>query len=135
MGDQCPALAQAKYGFHIRGDTYGSNRLMDTLLSGSVPLFTNATVQQEILPDFIPWAHLGYDVDITSEAALKADLSKLLAQSPDEYARKLKTIQHYRPYLDHTQSGQFDLYMAHFALQLGLQSSVRSIDPQATEQS
>jgi hypothetical protein len=37
-GSQCPNLAQAKYGFHVRGDKLGSNRLADTLLSGTVPI-------------------------------------------------------------------------------------------------
>ena len=40
-GKQCPALAQARMGLHIRGDNLGSNRLMDTLLSETVPVFTD----------------------------------------------------------------------------------------------
>jgi hypothetical protein len=33
-GSQCPALGQARLGFHVRGDSISANRLFDTLLSG-----------------------------------------------------------------------------------------------------
>lgn len=35
---ECPALSRAKFGFHMKGDTFGSNRLMNTLLSNTVPI-------------------------------------------------------------------------------------------------
>merc|ERR1719502_782394 len=53
-GDQCPALASARFGFHVRGDTFGSSRLIDTILSGTVPIFT-AKEQYDILPPILPW--------------------------------------------------------------------------------
>ena len=34
-GSQCPALGQARLGFHVRGDSISANRLFDTLLSGN----------------------------------------------------------------------------------------------------
>ena len=53
-GRQCPALAEARIGLHLRGDTLGSSRLMDILLSNSVPVMTEEQ-QYDILPPFLPW--------------------------------------------------------------------------------
>jgi hypothetical protein len=36
-GQQCPTLSNSRFGFHVRGDSYGANRLADTLLSNTVP--------------------------------------------------------------------------------------------------
>ena len=54
QGQQCPALAQARMGLHIRGDTFGSNRLMDMLTTDTVPVVTQQQ-QYHILPPFFPW--------------------------------------------------------------------------------
>ena len=62
-GPQCPVLASARLGFHVRGDTYGSNRLIDTLISDVVPIFT-APEQYAILPPFLPWRQIGPLVDV-----------------------------------------------------------------------
>lgn len=123
-GGQCPALGQARYGFHARGDTFGSNRLMDTLLSKSVPLFTHPE-QYKILPDLgegvLPWQDLSYFVNVSSRASFEGSLKSLLSKSDDEYQQMQQNIAHYQHILDHRQGGQFDAYMTHFAKLLDIQ--------------
>ena len=62
---QCEALAGAKFGFHVEGDTLGANRVMDLLLSDIVPLFTDPR-QYDILPfqDQIPWKLLSDEISM-----------------------------------------------------------------------
>jgi len=125
-GPQCPALAQAKYGFHAPGDTLGANRLMDTLLSDTVPIFTNA-MQYDILPDFIPWRNMSHLVPMTwkvpddtiTRQRFYNDIERILNESDSEYQQKRQIIADYRHLLDVRQPYQFDMYMHNFALKLG----------------
>jgi hypothetical protein len=79
-GDQCPALAESEFGFHVRGDTYGSNRLMDTILSTSIPIFTQQK-QYSIIPDWINWEKVSYFVPVHSEKSFFSGLNKILNDS------------------------------------------------------
>jgi Exostosin family len=119
-GQQCPALGQARYGFHLRGDTWGSNRLIDTLLSDVVPLLESVE-QILILPDFVPWLDLVYLVDVSSEANFHISMHGLLAKRDEEYQEKLANITMYKDIFDHTKGRQFDLYMKWFAQKLELE--------------
>eukprot|EP00980_Cylindrotheca_fusiformis_P031335 scaffold26197_cov201-Cylindrotheca_fusiformis.AAC.1 len=65
-GAQCPALAQSKFGLHAPGDTWGSQRLMDTILSGSVPIFTHVN-QYEIAGHWIDWSQLSYYLPVHND--------------------------------------------------------------------
>ena len=110
-GPQCPALAEAKYGFHIRGDTFGSNRLMDTILSGTVPIFTRRK-QYDILPSWIDWSQLSYFVDMASlrqETFLTA-LDEIL-KDHDGYQHRLRAVLQNRRLFDWTTLVPFDTYM------------------------
>jgi Exostosin family len=66
FGAQCPTLAQAKFGFHVRGDQLGSNRLADTVLSGTVPIFS-LKKQFDVLPSWIDWDSLTYFADVSKD--------------------------------------------------------------------
>jgi hypothetical protein len=114
QGTQCPSLGQSKYGFHARGDTWSSQRLMDTLISGTVPLFTSEE-QYKILPDFIPWRDLSYLINVSSYQAFSNDLRDILRRPESEYQDKLRRIAQYRDVLDYTKKGPLELYMAKFA--------------------
>jgi len=118
-GDMCPALAESRFGFHPRGDTWGSNRLLDTLLSGTVPIYTGVW-QYGILPQDIgiPWKELGYYVSVSSRKSFEEGLQQLLNTTEEEYQAKLDLIAQYRPLLDHTQVYQFDAFMAKFAKEI-----------------
>ena len=131
-GPQCPALAQAKYGFTAEGDTMGANRPMDTLLSGTVVLFTHE-LQYQVLPDFLPWRNMSYFLpvsswkevhNITTQERFEADLQQLLRLPDDDYQKKRQTIAATRHLLDATQPYQLDLYLHQFALRLGLYNEV-----------
>lgn len=119
-GPQCPALAQARYGFHPRGDTWGSNRVLDTVLARTVPLFTDAR-QYDLLPPFVPWRELSYLVNVTDRQVFLQDLQRILSKPKADYDAKRKVIDQYQYLFDHTQIYQFDAYMATFAQRLGLQ--------------
>lgn len=113
-GDQCPAVAQAKYGFHPRGDTLGSNRIMDLVLSRTVPLFTNP-VQYDILPNFVPWRKLSYLVNVSTKLKFEESVTYVLLRPESEYEEKLRWIDEHLYIFDHTRIYQFDAYMAEFA--------------------
>lgn len=120
-GKQCPALARAKYGFHVRGDTWGSNRLMDTMLSHSVPLFTSHE-QYKILPPFFPWREVSYLVNISSKDKFLESINHILSRPQSEYLEKIQVIKDNIHILDHKRPYQFDLHMADLARKLGLQT-------------
>jgi beta-1,3-galactosyltransferase 2 len=113
-GEQCQALSRAKYGFHARGDTFGSNRLMDTLLSGTVPLFTDEK-QYEILPNFMPWKNMSYFVNVSSFEEFSKSLEEILMQPEYLYGDKQKLIAEYRDWFNYSSGVPFDRYMAGFA--------------------
>jgi Exostosin family len=118
-GPQCPALAQARYGFHLRGDTWGSNRLMDTLLTGVVPLIESME-QIQILPDFVPWLDFVYLIDVSSEEKFHTSLEAILTKGDSEYQEKIANITMHRDLFNHMKGRQFDLYMNWFAKMLEL---------------
>ena len=57
--DECGSVTKARYTLHLRGDTWSSNRPIDALVSGSIPMFVSQE-QYEILPDFLPWKDITY---------------------------------------------------------------------------
>ncbi|CAB9530692.1 exostosin family [Seminavis robusta] len=118
-GNQCPALGEARFGFHARGDTWGSNRLIDTLLSGAIPLITSPQ-QIQILPDFVPWEEVTYQVDVASAAAFDASLQSILQKPEQELEEKLTNISKHLDIFNHKKGRQFDLYMHRFAQLLEL---------------
>ena len=120
QGDQCPALAQAKYGFHPRGDTWGSNRVIDSLLSRTIPLFTDHR-QYALLPQFVPWKELSYLVNVTTRSAFQDSMNEILARPASEYKKKRRLIEDYMHLFNHRQIYQFDAYLAEFAKRLSLQ--------------
>jgi Exostosin family len=116
-GSQCPALAQAKYGFHVRGDKLGSNRLADTILSGSVPIFTLED-QYKVLPQWIDWSQLSYlaRADMGRDVFLQ-DMEEILRD--DSYAEKLQNVLANRDVLDWKNLDAlvpFDMYLYQLSL-------------------
>ena len=108
------SISYAKYGFHVRGDTYGSSRLISTLISNTVPIFTDIR-QYEILPYFIPWHKISVFVNISSFDAFQQSMDSLLSQPESFYREKLSNIQQYHDIFDFTTIFPFDRYMSEFA--------------------
>lgn len=62
-GAQCPFLAQSRVGFHPRGDTFSANRLIDTILTGTIPIFT-LKEQYFSHQSFIDWNKLSIFIEM-----------------------------------------------------------------------
>jgi hypothetical protein len=115
-GDQCPVLAQSRFGFHVRGDTFGANRLFDTILSGTIPIFTFKE-QYDILPQWIDWKSFSYFVNITTEEAFIKSLDRILVDT-EGYIKKLQNVLQHRDILDWHSGLPFDMFMYDFQRQL-----------------
>ena len=115
-GHQCPGLAQARFGFHVRGDTYGANRLMDTILSGTIPIFTMKE-QYDILPDWIRWDDFSYFADVTDKSAFLATLDDIVNNQP-LYEQKMANLMANRDLYDWQTPFPFDTYMYMFLSQI-----------------
>jgi len=125
-GQQCPALAQTRYGFHVRGDTWGSNRLMDTILSSTVPIFTSPE-QYKILPDWIDWKVLSVEVNLTSKDEFQKGLDPIIKDMDGSlYQEKLQHVVSNRDLLDWRSGIPFDAYMYMFQRKL----FPKSVDPE-----
>lgn len=117
-GEQCPSLAQSKFGFHTRGDTFGSNRLFDTILSGTVPIFTRKE-QYDILPNWIDWNQLSFYVPISnvSQSNFVSQLREL-TRNKTEYNQKYRSVLQHRELLDWKTCYPFDMYLYQLQAQL-----------------
>ncbi len=123
MGNMCPSLANAKLGFHVRGDTPSSSRLFDTILSGTVPIFT-LKKQYHVLPAWIDWKKISYfmDMQTLNETQFVNELSAIL-QDNKTYQRKLELLLANRHLFDWTGLYPFDTYM--YMLQAHLYPDLR----------
>ena len=123
-GDQCPVLAQFRFGFHVRGNTFGANRLFDTMLSGTVPIFTFKE-QYDVLPRWVDWESLSYFTNITTEEAFTESLDRILADTGG-YKKKLHFFLQHRDMLDWHAGLPFDMFMCDFQRQLFPESDERN---------
>jgi hypothetical protein len=136
-GKRCPAMAESKFGFHAAGDTWGSQRLMDTILSGTVPIFTHLN-QYEIAGKWIDWSQLSYylpvhndsshsspDLSVTRhsvrpQATQEVFMKRLqdILNDTEGYARRHKAVVEHIPLFDYTTLYPFDTYMYLFQAEL-----------------
>eukprot|EP00977_Amphora_coffeiformis_P008953 scaffold2029_cov181-Amphora_coffeaeformis.AAC.2 len=115
-GDQCPSLAQSRFGFHVRGDTYGANRLIDTILSGTVPVFTMKE-QYDVLPDWIRWDDFSYFADVNNKESFLQTLDEIISDTA-LYEQKYAALMENRELFDWTSNVPFDTYMYMFMAQI-----------------
>ena len=126
-GTQCPALGQAKFGFHVRGDTWGSNRLMDLLLSGTVPIFTHQE-QYNVLCDWIDWKRLSFYLplkDIPKE--LFWEKLQTILNDEEGYQQRYETILASRHLFDHETIFPFDQFMHRLQIEIYPETKHRAI--------
>merc|ERR1712060_145484 len=102
-----------KYGFHVEGDSFGASRLIDLLLNGVVPIFTQPE-QYAILPYWIPFKHLSYFADVKSKSSFMNSLKDIIV-SENEYKMKHDAILEFKELFDHESGIPFNMYMFHFA--------------------
>jgi len=112
--DFCSNIGHGKYGFHVKGDSFGSSRLIDLLLNGVVPIFTDQK-QYSILPHWIPFKQLSYFADVKSEMSFMNSIRKIIANEDDECKIKHDAILQFQELFDHETGVPFDMYMYHFA--------------------
>jgi hypothetical protein len=105
-GQQCSALADAQFGFHTRGDTFGSSRLMDTLLSGTVPIFTRME-QYQCLPKWINWTAISYFVPLSSQTNFSTALNNVIRDKKG-YQERYQAVLENRKLFDWTTMFPFD---------------------------
>jgi hypothetical protein len=108
-GQQCPTLSNSRFGFHVRGDSYGANRLADTLLSGTVPIFTMKE-QYSTVPDWFDWDKLSYFADVTNKSSFLASINSILADK-EGYQMRLQNVLNDRDLFDWRTEAPFDTYM------------------------
>jgi hypothetical protein len=108
-GQQCPTLSNSRFGFHVRGDSYGANRLADTLLSGTVPIFTMKE-QYTTVPEWFDWDKISYFADVTNQTSFLASINSILADKKG-YERRLQNILNDRDLFDWRTEAPFDTYM------------------------
>jgi hypothetical protein len=116
IGPQCPALAQAKFGFHARGDTPGSNRPMDAILSRTIPIFTDLE-QYTVLPQWIDWNALSYFCHVSNRTVFFSDLHRI-THNETLYQQKLQTLMRNMDLFDYDTMVPFDTYMYMFQVTL-----------------
>lgn len=104
----CPTLSRSRLGLHMRGDTFGSNRLMDTFLSETIPVFTHRT-QYSILPPFFPWRTMGALADTSTRDRFLRSLVAIQGRVHEIDARNASTL------LDWSLPHLFERYMEAFA--------------------
>ena len=81
-GDQCPHLSNALLGFHPRGDGWSSNRLFDTLISGTVPVFTNH-IQYGSQPQWYDWNMISYFASVQNKTNFIHSTKEILKNKTD----------------------------------------------------
>eukprot|EP00551_Chaetoceros_affinis_P012307 CAMPEP_0203670314 /NCGR_PEP_ID=MMETSP0090-20130426/6424_1 /ASSEMBLY_ACC=CAM_ASM_001088 /TAXON_ID=426623 /ORGANISM="Chaetoceros affinis, Strain CCMP159" /LENGTH=435 /DNA_ID=CAMNT_0050535143 /DNA_START=73 /DNA_END=1380 /DNA_ORIENTATION=+ len=115
-GDRCPNLSQALVGLHTKGDSPGANRLFDTLLSGTVPVFTNK-LQYLTQSDFYDWDMLSYFANAENKTDFLDHMDKILSNRTDIEV-KTKNVLENRDLFDWQTLVPFDIYMYHLQAKL-----------------
>jgi hypothetical protein len=108
-GSQCPALAESRFGFHVRGDSASSSRLFDTLLSGTVPIFTQDK-QYWGVPDWIDWDKLSYYANAKNQTEFMQSMQRIMSDRQG-YEERHAHVARNRNLFDWWSGSPFDLYM------------------------
>jgi hypothetical protein len=108
-GSQCPALAQSRFGFHVRGDSFGANRLFDTILSGTVPIFTMKQ-QYVINAEWFDWDKISYFADVNNQTSFLESMQRIM-NDPKGYEMRQRNVLLNRDLFDWTTAIPFDTYM------------------------
>lgn len=125
-GKRCPTLTQTKFGFHVAGDTFGSQRLMDLIMCGAVPIFTDAS-QYAILGDWIDWDQLSYFLPVydssttnnntglpLDDTALEVNFMKRFEAILNDklgYEQRRRAVVQHIPFFDYNTIHPFDTFM------------------------
>ena len=120
--EYCPILTKSKFGFHVRGDTYGSSRLVDLIVNDVIPIFTHKE-QYDILPPFVDWNSISYYIEMGSSESDRISKEDFLRQLDDIlqdkdglHERKKQALLGHKYLLDWQTNPiyPFDMYMNSF---------------------
>ncbi|GFH53500.1 predicted protein [Chaetoceros tenuissimus] len=111
-GENCPHVQEARVGMHFRGDTISASRLIDTILSGTVPVFT-AKEQYLAVPDFIDWDKISYFANIENITEFNTSMNSILANRTDIDIKTRNVLQN-QDIFDWQSGATFDMYMYYF---------------------
>jgi hypothetical protein len=116
IGHQCPTLSQARFGFHAVGDTPGSNRPMDLLLSHTIPIFTRKE-QYDVLPKWIDWDQISYFADVSNQTLFLQQLRNIVSDQ-ETYQQKQQAVERNSDLFNYETVVPFDTYMYMFQSKL-----------------
>lgn len=126
--NQCPSLSNARAGFHVRGDTFSANRLFDTLLSGTVPIFT-LDEHFSSHHSFIDWKKLVYFIRLgeggSNETSFRRQIDVILS-GEKKLEEKTRDVVANRDLFDWDTLVPFDAYMYMFQAHLWPETRVNS---------
>mmetsp|Transcript_1507 Transcript_1507/g.2758 ORF Transcript_1507/g.2758 Transcript_1507/m.2758 type:complete len:175 (-) Transcript_1507:481-1005(-) len=111
-GEKCPNLAKALLGFHFRGDTLSANRLFDTILSGTVPVFT-IHEQYNSVPNWYDWEQISFFADVMNKTHFMKDLSDI-KQNKSNVILKTQNVLNDKDLFDWQTLIPFDVYTVSF---------------------
>lgn len=117
----CPNIGYGKYGFHVKGDSFGSSRLIDLILNGVVPIFTEQE-QYNILPSWLPFKWISFYADVTSQHAFMVSLQEIIVDDSN-YEMKRNAILKFKNVFDYETIVPFNMYMYHFAKEIKAKES------------
>ena len=106
-------------GLHLAGDTAGTNRLIDILLSDTVPVIT-ADRQYDILPPFFPWKQMSVFAPVWNN---KTYFLSALAKAPVSTVAEFNAKHYIADKLDWRNNYMFEQYMRSVSLFLSLPRS------------
>ena len=102
-GTYCPALAESRCGFHVRGDSWSSNRLVDNLGSGTIPLCLPMCVNTALYhPGWIGGRNFFFSSMHRHAMHFFIPWMTFLNQPPSVHDQKQRLVHHHRNVWDHT---------------------------------
>jgi len=113
----CNNIGFGKYGFHVKGDSLGSSRVIDMILNGVVPIFTEQE-QYDVLPYWIPFKWLSFFADAESKSLFFDSLKDIVTDEQNKYQIKHDAISEAPELFDYETGVPFDMYMYHFAKEI-----------------
>jgi hypothetical protein len=108
-GEKCPSLSQALVGMHFPGDSPSASRLVETILSGTVPVFTTRE-QYEAIPNWIDWSQISFFADIRNTTLFDLNMNVILSNKTNIMSKTAKLVKN-RALFDWNTTFPFDLYM------------------------
>eukprot|EP00035_Acanthoeca_spectabilis_P032640 m.19668 g.19668 ORF g.19668 m.19668 type:complete len:514 (+) comp5470_c0_seq1:303-1844(+) len=91
-------LPASRFGFHIRGDLPGSNRIYDLIKAGVIPIVSSKQVEVTLpFPDVVPWDKIIFRIPEAPQLAQRKKLLKILQTSGEELEERRNLMRKHAP--------------------------------------